>query len=165
MLSIFEWALGILLFCRVIRTLVEEFFPHTWCPLVGCCDALSPTEVIRLDVLLSKILNVLHSNRDLNASVDFSLKIVHPPGWRVTIWQSKRFLRFLCCLLLKHSGSFRFEQIETIFVLLDEFRLLRGVRSPLFWASCSRQWRLYFCWSYCIVANRLVGVVQFQWLQ
>ena len=38
------------------------------------------------------------------------------------------FWRFLCCLLstLKHSESFRFEQIETVFVLLDEFRLLRG---------------------------------------
>ena len=41
------------------------------------------------------------------------------------------FSSFLCFLLsaLKHSGNFRFEQIEKVFALLDDFHLLRG--SPL----------------------------------
>ena len=149
------------------RTLVEECFLHTLCPLVGCHDALSSTEIVRLDVLLSKVLDVLHSNRDLNASVGLSLKLFHPPQWRVTIWQYSRFLRFFCCLLsvLKHSGSLRFEQIETIFVLLDRFRLLRWVPFTFSWTSCSRQGCFCFCWNNCIVSNRLVGLVQFLWLQ
>ena len=55
------------------KIFVEERFSHTLAPRVGCHDALSPTEVVRLDVLLSIVLDVLHCNQGLNSSVDFSL--------------------------------------------------------------------------------------------
>ena len=46
------------------------------CLRVGCHNGLSPTEFVRLDVLLSKILDVLHCNQDSNVSVDLSLLVI-----------------------------------------------------------------------------------------
>ena len=56
------------------NTLVEECFSHTLCPRVGRHDAPSPTEFVRLDILLSIFMDVLHCNRDSNVAVDLSLK-------------------------------------------------------------------------------------------
>ena len=53
--------------------LVEACFSRTLCLHVGCLDALSPTEVVQLDVLLLTTLDVLHCNQGLNASVGLSL--------------------------------------------------------------------------------------------
>ena len=58
-------------------TLFGACFLRIMCPLVGCHDALSPTEVAGLDVLMSIILDVLRCNRDLNVSVKLSLELLH----------------------------------------------------------------------------------------
>ena len=116
---------------RWSSTLAGACFSCILCLRASCHDELSPTEVVLQDALLSIVLGVWHCKRGLNASVDLSLKLFHLLLSRVTIWRCSMFSRFLCCLLsaLKHSGNFRFEQIETVFALLDEFHLLRG--SPL----------------------------------
>ena len=49
---------------------------HTFHVLCACHDVLSPTEVVRMDVVLSIKKNVLHFNRDFSVSVDLSVNHV-----------------------------------------------------------------------------------------
>ena len=58
---------------RWSSTPVEACFSHILWPHVSCLDVLSPTEVVRLDVLLSIVLDVLHCNQGLDASVNLLL--------------------------------------------------------------------------------------------
>ena len=109
-------------------TLAGVCFLRIQCPLVGCHDALSPTEVVQLDVLLSLVLGVWHCNKDLNVSVDLSLELFHLFLWRLTIWQYSMFLTFLGCLLstLKHLEGFGLKKLKQYLSCLMDFVCVVG---------------------------------------
>ena len=66
-------------------SLVGACLSRILCPLVGCHDVLSPTEIVQLDVSLLTLLDVLHYNQGLNASVGLSIWLLNLPLSRVTI--------------------------------------------------------------------------------
>ena len=67
----------------------------------------------------------------------------------------------VCYRLFKNSGSFRFGRNETVFALLDGFRLLWGVSSASSWISCSRQRILWFYWSCCSGFTQIFAKLEF----
>ena len=90
------------------RTLFEECFWQTLCLNIGYCNVLSPTGVLLLDA-------------SLLAYWVFGIVIEFRRAWRRSMFS--KF--FAVCYRLWKKGCFRFEQIETIFALLDGSYLLR----------------------------------------
>ena len=120
---------------RWSTALVEACFLRILHHRVDCHDALSPTEVVRLDVFAVNKIGCFAFKQDSNASVEFSLKLFHVSLWIVTIWQISRFLRLLGCLLSasNFSGSFRFEQTEKKCILICGSRFFWEVASSSSW--------------------------------
>ena len=125
---IWKWFSYMHFLIRWSITLAGVCFLRIQCPRVGCHDALSPTEVVQLDVLLSLVLGVWHCNKDLNVSVDLSLELFHLFLWRLTIWQYSMFLTFLGCLLstLKHLEGFGLKKLKQYLSCLMDFVCVVG---------------------------------------
>ena len=72
----------------------SKFFPYS-VPLCRFSRCAFSNRIVTLDLLRSIVLDALRCNRDSNASVDLSLKMLHFPLWRLTIWQSSSFWSFV----------------------------------------------------------------------
>ena len=86
-------------------------------------EALSSTELVQLDNLLSIILDAWRFSQDLKAA-DLSFEVFHPLLWRVTTWRCSIILRFICYLLWtsKHLGI-----CSALFCFVDLICLTRSL--------------------------------------
>ena len=126
--------------------LLGENFSRTTCLRVGCHCALSSTEVVRLvDVFLKYNWMFFVVVKVWMFQSTFQSHCLILFDWGCHFGKVQCFWDFFAVFFstLKPSGSFRFEQIETKFVLFIGSYLLWDNPSALFWTSCGRQWSFF----------------------